>query len=151
VEQNNLDKLYTKKEMELYAKDNQNKLESEHTDLISSALAIAQGEYLDISVNKKSYVGSYADFYSIVKSVRPALAKNKLSVTQQIKYINDLMLLSTTIRHSSGQWIESRIPVLSKFVSQNEKNKAPLQNFGAALSYLKRYSFLALLNIVHND
>ena len=126
------------------------KLESDNTDQISAALAMAQGEYADIDANKKSYVGTYADHYTIVKSVRPALVKNKLCVTQQIKWINNHMVFSTKLRHASGQWIESQIPILQKFVPTNEKNKSPLQNFGSTLAYLERYAFRILLNVAYD-
>ena len=122
------------------------KLESDKTDKISEALSIAQGEFIDVTKSQKSYVGNYASYGDIVKSVRPALTKNKLSVTQQVKYIDGIMLFSTKLRHASGQWVESQIPILQKFIPQNDKN-APIQRFGAVLAYLERYSFRILLNI----
>jgi len=123
------------------------KFESDETDKISAALSAAQGEFEELSANSKSYVGNYAGFFDIVKSVRPSLTKNKLSVTQQVKWVNGMMIFSTTLRHSSGQWIESQIPILQKFIPIGDKAKHPLQSFGAALTYLERYSFRRLLNI----
>lgn len=123
------------------------KFESDETNEIALALSLAQGEFVDVSANKKSYVGSYATFFDIVKSVRPALAKHKLAITQQVKWIDGVIIFSTKLRHESGQWIESQIPVLQKFLPINDSTKSPLQAFGMTIAYLERYSLKALLTI----
>jgi hypothetical protein len=120
--------------------------ESDKTEKIHEALAKAQGEFKPIGYNKENpyFKNKYADFDSIVKITRPALAKNGLSVTQQtVLHDTGSTVLVTRLRHNSGQWIETRARIVPT------KNDA--QSYASALTYMKRYSFMALLNITTSD
>jgi hypothetical protein len=116
--------------------------ESEQTHEIAAALAKAQGEFPKIGMNQENpyFKSGFADLNNIVRSVRPALSKNGLSVTQQTKILAEgATILVTRIRHSSGQWIESRVRIIPP--------KNDMQSYASTLSYMKRHSLMALLNI----
>src|SRR3990167_1736063 len=120
--------------------------ESEDTKDIATALAKAQGEFPIIQYNKENpyFKSGYADFDSIVRSIRPALAKNGFSITQQTRIMPDgATILHTRLRHTSGQWIECRARILPP--------KNDPQSYASTLTYQKRYSFMALLNITVSD
>ena len=120
--------------------------ESATTEKLHEALAKAQGEFPPIGYNKENpyFKNRYADFDSIVRAVRPALSKYGLSVTQQTVLSKDgATVLKTKLRHVSGQWIETQARVLPT------KNDA--QSYASALTYMKRYSYTALLNITTTD
>lgn len=116
--------------------------ESEMTNDIATALSKAQGEFPRINVNQENpfFKSGFADLNNIVRSIRPALAKNNICLTQQTKILPDgASVLVTRIRHSSGQWIESRVRIIPP--------KNDMQSYASTLSYMKRHSIMALLNL----
>jgi len=120
----------------------QDAYESEVTNEIATALSKAQGEFPRINVNQENpfFKSGFADLNNIVRAVRPALSKNGLCVTQQTKILPDgATVLVTRARHSSGQWIESRVRILPP--------KNDMQSYASTLSYMKRHAVMALLNI----
>ena len=120
--------------------------ESEKTNEINTALSKAQGEFTQIGYNRENpyFKTKYADLDSIVRSVKPVLAKNGLSITQQtFLTFEGTTILKTKLRHNTGQWIETRARVIP--------TKADAQSYASALTYMKRYSYMALLNITTSD
>ena len=112
---------------------------SDKIDLIATALAKAQGEYLTVYCNRENpyFKSNYADLDAILKAVRPALTKNGLSFIQQPRTDKDgSIMLHSILMHSSGQWIESRVRVVPP------KNDA--QSFGSTLSYQRRYAAMSI-------
>jgi len=120
--------------------------ESKDTKDINTALSKAQGEYPQIGFNRENpyFKNKYADFNSIVRAIKPTLSKNGLSVTQQtIITEQGVTILSTKLRHTSGQWIETKARILP--------TKSDAQSYASSLTYMKRYSYAALLNITTSD
>jgi hypothetical protein len=116
--------------------------ESDETKDIASALSKAQGEFMPVGFNRENpyFKSGYADLSNIVKSVRPALTKYALAITQQtIISAEGATILVTRLRHSSGQWIESRCRIIPP--------KNDPQSYSSTLTYMKRNSLVALLNI----
>jgi ERF superfamily len=121
---------------------------SEQLDKIAPALVKAQSEFPEIPDSRKvdvphkgggSHSYSYAELISIQKLVQPTLTKYELAVIQLPKIIEGGSALCTRILHSSGQWIEEDTP-LSKGIP------AP-QDYGSLISYIRRYSQVAALNL----
>jgi len=111
-----------------------------------TALAKAQAEFKPAGLTKENpyFKSRYADLAEMIKASRPSLAKNGLSVSQKIIQDEDgANILLTLLQHSSGQWTESRMRVLPP--------KADIQSFGSYVTYLKRYSYGALVGIVASD
>ncbi len=120
--------------------------ESEDTKEVNTALAKAQGEFPQIGLNRENpyFKSKFADLNSIVMAVKPYLAKNGLSVTQQVILTKDGMtILVTKLRHISGQWISTKARILPV--------KNDPQSYASYLTYMKRYSFISLLNITTSD
>jgi len=120
--------------------------ESESTNEIHTALSKAQGEFPPIGYNRENpyFKNKYADFDSIVRTIRPLLSKHGLSVTQQtVINAQGIVILKTKLRHMSGQWIETQTRITP--------TKTDMQSYGSTLSYMKRYSYMALLNITTTD
>lgn len=112
---------------------------------ISEALSQFQGSIeqpkleKEVKVTMKSggkYSFKYADLSACVKSAAPALIANGLSVSQ---IISDGKLI-TLLSHKSGQWIKSEL-----YLPQQTND---YQSYGSAITYLKRYSYCAILGIV---
>lgn len=111
-----------------------------------TALSKAQAEMKAASLNCENpyFKSSYADLSEIVKVSRPALAKNGLCVIQQILPNEEgHNVLHCILSHSSGQWIETRMRILPA--------KPDIQSFASHVSYLRRYSYAALVGVVATD
>lgn len=112
---------------------------------ISSALSAFQGSLeqpkleKEVKVRTKNggeYKFKYADLSACVKAAAPALKEHGLSVSQ---IINDGKLI-TLLTHVSGQWFKSELLLPTQ--------STDYQAFGSAITYLKRYSYCAILGIV---
>lgn len=112
---------------------------------ISAALSAFQGSVeqpkLEKEVKVKTRTGNeykfkYADLSACVKAAAPSLKEHGLSVSQ---IISDGKLI-TLLAHKSGQWFKSELILPAQ--------SADYQSFGSAITYLKRYSYCAILGIV---
>lgn len=115
------------------------------TDLVK-ALSEAQAEMASPKKGQTAKAGSYSYNYASLAEIKDAyrtvLGKRGLAVSHAMAPVDGHILLTTTLYHTSGQWISSEcpIPVYSKAQEQ-----------GSALSYFKRYNVCALLDIVAED
>lgn len=112
-----------------------------------SALAKAQGQWTNPPKNKTvrvptkaggSYDYSYADLPAILDAVRKPLSENGLALVQRLEN----GALTCVLGHSSGQTIESTIPV--------SLTGSP-QEIGSRLTYFRRYLITNLLSIAADD
>lgn len=118
---------------------------SESINEISAALSAFQGSVEQPKLEKEvkvktktggSYSFKYADLCACVKAATPALKANGLSVCQ---LISDDKLV-TILSHKSGQWFKSELMLPNQTTDY--------QAYGSAITYLKRYSYCAILGIV---
>jgi hypothetical protein len=126
---------------------------SEQIGELSSALVKALGEMTDVRKGREakvptkagsSYSYKYADLADTIQSVRPTLALYGLAVMQNVSTGNpDLVLISTTILHTSGQWITFDPLALPAGRTAQET--------GSAISYGRRYHLLASLGLAAED
>lgn len=112
---------------------------------IAEALAKFQSEIVDPVLDCKNphYGSPYASITSILKAVRPVMAKHGLSVTQIPTLENDKLILKTIVLHSSGETIEGNYPL-------NPVKQDP-QGIGSAITYAKRYALNAMLGLGDED
>ncbi len=118
---------------------------SEQLNELFSALAKAQAEMAvaELSSSNPFFKSKYADFTTIVKASRPSLTKNGLCVIQQILPNEGFGTLHTVLGHSSGQFIESQVEI--------KPIKADVQSVGSYITYLKRYSYAALVGLTTGE
>jgi len=110
-------------------------------DLLAAALAAAQGEFTNPTKDRVNphFKNRYATLDSMQTATRPILAKHGLSIVQLPTSAPSLI---TRLMHSSGQYIESETPIGA--------NLKP-QEYGSALTYMRRYSYAAMLNITADE
>lgn len=90
------------------------------------------------------YRFKYATLGAIVDSVRKPLSENGLWFTQIISIgESNTYTLTTKLLHSSGQWLATETPIHVQGTGN--------QQFGSALTYMKRYSLCALLGVVADE
>ena len=123
----------------------QDSWKSDKIDKLAGALAKAQGE-LDGAAKKSTnpfFQSGYADLHEVISSTFPHLSKNGLSVSQGNEIIPGAVCVTTTLLHTSGQWLRSKIKVPLKDVTA--------QGVGAAMTYGRRYGLSAMVGVAQKD
>lgn len=114
---------------------------------VFAGLAACQTELSNPAKDSQGYGYKYSTLDQILTLVKPVLAKYKLGFYQtpvgQIE--NESLKIKTCLFHASGQFIETEFSLPIKFGTN------PVQDFGAALTYGKRYALLGLLSIFPED
>lgn len=120
-------------------------LTSPQLNELAAALAKAQGEMETAikSAENPFFKSSYADLPAYRHVAREPLAKHGLSVTQSIDESNGKLRIVTMLLHASGQWVRSFLPV-------NPVKNDP-QGVGSAITYMRRYSYAAIIGAVAED
>lgn len=126
---------------------------SEKIDLLVTALALAQGEIKAPDRNRtvkvtprsggQGYSFRYATLDHIIDIIRGPLTKNGLWFTQIMKEDNGTFILDTRLLHNSGQWMACQTPLIVEGGSN--------QQFGSALTFMRRYSLTSLLGIAAEE
>lgn len=118
---------------------------SDDINELMGALSKAQGTF---SVARKDcanpyFKSKYADLSCVLDACRDGLAANGLAVSQLLSMEGDKAALTTLLGHSSGQWVSSTmlLPV----------TKPGAQEMGSCITYMRRYSLMALLNLAQDD
>jgi hypothetical protein len=130
---------------------------SESVAAIATALAKAQTE---LSNPEKAMVGTvynvrsdspqsfrYASLSSGLDIIRKTLGGQQIAIAQttDIDRGNGMVNLTTTLLHTSGEWISSDWPVC-----QLSETSAP-RRMGAALTYARRYALFTMVGIAGED
>src|SRR6266436_2524278 len=130
---------------------------SESVAAIATALAKAQTE---LSNPEKAMVGTvynnrsdsphsfrYASLSSGLDIIRKTLGGQQIAIAQttDIDRANGIVNLTTTLLHTSGEWISSDWPVC-----RLSETSAP-RRMGAALTYARRYALFTMVGIAGED
>lgn len=131
---------------------------SETIGAIAAALARAQSTLTNPEKTQTAIIHSpfpreenrafrYASLASGLDIVRKALGEQEIATVQstRIDPATGRILLTTTLAHSSGEWIASDWPVISGMDTD-----AP-HRMATALTYARRYSLFALVGIAGED
>lgn len=115
---------------------------SENIGELAEALSKAQSQMGPAHKGQKNpfFKSDYANLTDCWEAARVALTENGLSVTQSVDVHDGSIRLITNLLHKSGQWISSSAPVVPE--------KPGAQALGSCLTYIRRYSFAALVGIV---
>ena len=111
---------------------------------LTKALCAFHSDVGAIHKSAKAQYGLFADLSTVLSTVIPPLVKNGLVITQtfQPSEIGAEAYLVTTLRHISGETIESVLPLV---VNQGRNR---LHDLGASVTYLRRYALLSLIGLV---
>lgn len=125
---------------------------------IAAALAKAQAEIENPEKSLTATIRStfpregersfrYASLSSGLDLVRKSLGRHEIAIVQatSIDDVAGLIRLTTTLAHSSGEWVSSDWPVCA--VSET----AAPHRMGAALTYARRYALFTLVGIAGED
>jgi len=127
---------------------------SAEVDKLVAALAKAQGAFPEIERNRtvrvrpksggQEYEFKYATLSAIIDAIRKPLSENGLAYTQIISHDADsgFYVLTTTL-YCGNQFLSSKTPI----IIEGQTN----QQFGSALTYMKRYALAAILGIAAEE
>jgi hypothetical protein len=131
---------------------------SETTGAIAAALAKAQAELTNpekalvatiraSNPRERDQTFRYAALSSGLDIVRKALGSHEIATVQTTAIDKEagLIRLTTTLAHSSGEWLSSEWPVCA--ISET----AAPRRMGAALTYARRYALFTLVGIAGED
>lgn len=110
---------------------------------LTKALCDFHKEVGTIHKDAKAQYGAFADLAGVLSTVQPPLANNGLTINQTFLPSEGFdPVLVTTLRHVSGETIESHLPMVVN------KGKNALHDWGASCTYLRRYALLSMLCLV---
>lgn len=113
---------------------------------IAKALSEFQGEVSKINKDAENpfFKSNYATLDTIVDEIRPLLAKNGLSLLQIPSGDGTNVGVKTVLLHTSGEYLEG-----------DDLNMKPAKNdpqgIGSTITYARRYSLSAFLNLNTGD
>jgi ERF superfamily len=113
---------------------------------LAAALAQAQAELENVAKDALNphFSSRYADLASVLDEVRPKLARHGIAIVQiPINGIEGQVGVTTRLMHASGQYIEGDFYIAP--------SKYDAQGAGSALTYLRRYSLMAVTGIGPED
>lgn len=117
-------------------------MKSENINELAVALSKAQAEMGPAHKGQKNpfFKSNYADLNDIWQAAREPLTNNGLSIVQTMNMQDGVLMLTATLLHQSGQWIQSTAPIITE--------KTGPQALGSCITYIRRYTLAALIGIV---
>ena len=126
-------------------------LHSEKIDQLATALALAQRKMPACRKDSKNphLRTRYTDQTELVEVTRPVLTEQGLSIVQSTRteHGTGRLLLVTMLMHISGQWLRGEAPVESVSTKGINGNQA----LGSALTYMRRYTYGAMIGAVSEE
>jgi hypothetical protein len=122
---------------------------SETITNLATALAKAQAE-MPVAVfdaTNPFLKSKYASLGSVIQASRPILAKYKLSLVQFPISDAASIGVESILTHESGEFVSERILI----PLTEEKGKTRVQCAGSTLTYLRRYSWAAILGMYSDE
>lgn len=120
-------------------------LKSESIAELAAALSAVQGEIENATKNSQNphLKNKYADLAEILNTVRPALSRHGLAVSQHPAFSDGMVHVETIMLHKSGEWMSSTI--------STPVQKSDPQGVGSATTYARRYSLAAIVGLSQED
>ena len=109
------------------------------------ALVKAQAEMPVVGKNNENthFKYRYADIVDIIKACGPVLHKHGLAIVHIMGFEGETNFLETILTHTSGESLRSKVKIVPA--------KTDLQSFGGAITYLRRYSYAAIIGLAISD
>jgi len=114
---------------------------------IAKALVKAQNTLHNLGKNADGHNYQYLTLDKLIDETRGILAECGLAICQPMAEVNGEAAVKTILIHESGEMIEGVYPIAK--AGMRACNDA--QQMGAAITYGRRYSLAAMLNIAQAD
>jgi hypothetical protein len=112
---------------------------------LAKALVAAQAEFSAVAKTSTNphFKSKFAPLHEVVRTTSPVLAKHGLAVAQLIGESDGRDTLTTILTHTSGETLESTMLL---HLTKNDP-----QGQGSAITYARRYSYMAMLGLVADE
>jgi hypothetical protein len=112
---------------------------------LCQALCKASLEFPEILKDTENpyFRSQYTDLATLIKATRPALAKQGLFIIQAPAATETGVKVTTMLMHTSEEWLACDLEMPS--------TKSDAQGKGSAITYARRYSYQAVLNIAGEE
>lgn len=121
--------------------------EQRSDSIINLAKALCQTQATVEAVKKDAnnpfFKSKYADLASIWHAIREALTTNGLSVLQEPSTEGNKVRITTTLIHTSGEYVRSTLEVMAI--------KTDPQGIGSAITYARRYALGSIVGIAPEE
>ena len=109
---------------------------------LAAALVAAQAEFAAIPKTAENpfFKSKYADLATVISHTQPILARHGLAVSQHPTTLDGEPALTTWLLHSSGQSLKDTMRLCAA--------KSDPQGQGAAITYARRFAYMAVLGLV---
>lgn len=116
---------------------------------IATALSKAQAEIPAAKFDSQNpfLKNKYASLGAVIETARPVLVKHGLAIVQSPVSSGEQIGITTLVTHTSGEWLEDTIYINST----DSKGLSVAQSAGVVISYLRRYSLQAFLNMYADE
>lgn len=111
------------------------------TESLTTALASFHKAVGTIHKNSKAQYGNFASLADVLSAIATPLSEAGLAVTQTFIPTEGAIILRTTLRHGSGETVDSDVPLIEV------KGRNALHDWGGAVTYQRRFALLAILNL----
>jgi hypothetical protein len=108
---------------------------------LSKAQAVLEAAKKD--ANNPFFKSKYADLSSVWAAVRGPLTANELSILQEPSTSDGRVTVTTTLMHSSGEYVRSSLSMPVK--------DQTAQGYGSAVTYARRYALQSVMGIAPED
>lgn len=127
--------------------NNPNNANTPQPSMLLPALLLASSELSNPKKDTKGHNYKYATLDQILEIVKPVLKRHQIGVLQSPTGTleNDSVSIKTILFHSSGESLTEVFQIPMQIKSN------PTQDFGAAVTYGKRYALLSMLAICPED
>ncbi len=99
---------------------------------------------LSKSADNPFFKSKYVELKTVLNEAKRVCLDNNFVFYQYPEVINDKPVLTTILRHASGEEIKGTVPIVAKDATDPQK-------IGGGLTYMRRYSLTAMLGIEEED
>lgn len=114
------------------------------------AIAKMQSELTGAFKAKSGHGYSYADLAQCIKTAQDPLSNNGLAVIQLLTETSRGTEIETILTHEAGGFVSSSF-LMEKAVLMGGGGKNPAQSMGATITYMRRYSYCAIIGLAQTD
>lgn len=128
------------------------RMQSDEIAALCKALAKAQGEIKGAVKGRENthFKSEYADLGSVWAACRAALSSNGIAVVQMPESTDGISItLISTLTHSSGQWLRSRLTM--KAAGRNASGGPGPQDMVSLVTYMRRTALAAMVGVAPVD
>jgi hypothetical protein len=115
-----------------------------------AAISKMQSELTGAFKAKSGHGYSYADLAQCIRTAQEPLANNGLAVIQLLNETEKGTEIETVLTHEAGGYVSSSF-LMAKAVLMGGGGKNPAQTMGSSITYMRRYSYCAIIGLAQTD